>query len=113
MFDRYIAREERKTIENNISKLIKAQQKFRNEEVQLDLNSPDQIEKVIRQVWDEDIKTNQEVKDRQYRDSYGNSNMLTKLNKISNEVLQEIIGLLGRLIAYDKYSYLKVSQSDS
>lgn len=39
--------------------------------------------------------------------------MLSKLNKISNEVLQEILGLLGRIIAYDKYSYLKASQSDS
>lgn len=48
LFDRYVAREERKTIENNINKLIKAQQKFKNEEVILDMNSPDQIEKVIR-----------------------------------------------------------------
>lgn len=113
MYERFATREERKGYENNINKLMKAQAKFRSGEVQLEVNNPDQIQQVINKVWEEDVKIDKQKSEELYKDSHGNSNFLTKLSKMSNQALEEILTLLGRFVAYDKHTFTRVSQDDA
>ena len=76
------------------------------------MTNPDQIQQVINRIWEDDIRGNKRRKEDGYKDSYGNTNFLAKLAKLSSEVFSEFVTLFGKFAAYDQYHFKKVTQSD-